>query len=147
MQTWRKREREKERKRGGRVGSPRRMNDRATRKENQFSLARSCFHDNPISLRRFSIFTTSFEPAANSVAKGNPKYSRNLGFTLAAHEESGGKDVHPKEKDSFAVTKQHPNNRLLINLYFDYSKVWKNGVFLLLSNRKAQKIFEENVIL
>lgn len=69
MQTRRKREREKEKERGW-EGSPRRMNDRATRKENQFSLARSCFHDNPISLRRFSIFTTSFELAANSVARG-----------------------------------------------------------------------------
>lgn len=50
-------------------------------------------HDNPICLRRFSIFTTSFELAASSVAGGHSKYSQNLVFTLAARGKSGGKDA------------------------------------------------------
>lgn len=48
------------------------------------------FRDNPISLRRFSIFTTSFELAADFVADGHSKYSRNLVFTLAARGKPDG---------------------------------------------------------
>jgi len=51
------------------------------------------FRDNPISLRRFSIFTTSFVLTADSVADGHSKYSRNLVFTLAARGKLGGKDA------------------------------------------------------
>lgn len=60
--------------------------------------ARARFHDNPISLRRFSIFTTSFELAADSVADGHSKYSRNLGFTLVAHGKPNGKDARCKAR-------------------------------------------------
>lgn len=50
--------------------------------ENQrLSRPLALFRDNPISLRRFSIFTTSFVLAADSVADGHSKYSRNLVFT------------------------------------------------------------------
>lgn len=78
--------------RGGR--RERRMNDCATRREaTALSPALALFRDNPISLRRFSIFTTSFELAADSVADGHSKYSRNLVFTLVAHGKSGGKDA------------------------------------------------------
>lgn len=79
-------------------------NDRTTRRrESAAALTRSRFHDNPISLRRFSIFTTLFELAAGSIADGHSKYSRNLRFTLAARGKPGGKDARgAKGKDSSA---------------------------------------------
>lgn len=72
-------------------GKVRRMNDCTTKKESSaLSRLLALFRDNPLSLRRFSIFTTSFELAADSVADGHSKYSRNLGIYPRG---PGGKDA------------------------------------------------------
>lgn len=73
----------------------RKEDERSRDEERKQRLSRplALFRDNPISLRRFSIFTTSFELTADSVAEGHSKYSRNLVFTLVARGKSGGKDV------------------------------------------------------
>jgi len=80
------------------------MSDRATRRESTILAAcRSLFHDNPISLRRFSIFTSSFVLAAGCVADGHSKYSRNLGLMLAAHGKPNGKRRQMRSKRRRAV--------------------------------------------
>lgn len=89
-----KRQGARERERKGDEGP----NERSRDEEGISDSPASRFHNNPISLRRFSIFTTSFELTADSVAGGHSKYSWNLGFTLAAHGKPNGKDAHRKVK-------------------------------------------------
>lgn len=91
MQTQNERERERRGKKEGGSKEDERLHDEERIKRLSRPLA--LFRDNPISLRRFPIFTTSFELVADSVADGHSKYSRNLVFTLAAGGKSGGKDA------------------------------------------------------